>query len=87
MFAYSVEVDEIEAAGKDTPKGESTNSTDIMDPVDDKPIHKRIVDEMLHCINVAANFEDQKRIEAGYSVDRAIGRRTWVAVKLVRHPS
>lgn len=38
--------------------------------------HKAIVDEMLHCIDVAADFEDGL-------VAKQTGRRTWVAVKIV----
>lgn len=67
LFAYSVEVDEEEAAGQT--HGKTT-----------VPVHKRIVDEMIHSIDVAANFENQ------YIADKSSpeGRRTWVAVKLVR---
>lgn len=61
LFAYSVEVDESEAEGNAKFQKE--------------PVHKRIVQEMIRCIDVAADFED------GYSKDK--GRRTWVALKLV----
>lgn len=61
LFAYSVEVDESEAEGNAK--------------VQKEPVHKRIVQEMIRCIDVAADFED------GYSKDK--GRRTWVALKLV----
>ncbi|KAH8101479.1 FAD-linked oxidoreductase-like protein [Cristinia sonorae] len=61
LFAYSVEVDEAEAGGG-SKAGER------------QPVHKRIVQEMIRCIDVAADFED------GYSKDK--GRRTWVAIKL-----
>ncbi|KAF8972552.1 FAD-linked oxidoreductase-like protein [Flammula alnicola] len=42
--------------------------------------YKRIVDEMLHCIDIAADFEASL---AGKTVaDGPHGRRTWVAVKM-----
>lgn len=66
LFAYSVEVDEDEAAGK-AGKGKNT-----------PPVYKQIVQEMIHSIDVAADFED-KHLPPGSSK----GRRTWVAVKLV----
>ncbi|KAK0442123.1 FAD-linked oxidoreductase [Armillaria borealis] len=47
LFAYSVEVDEYEAtAAAASPRKVS------------QPVHKRIVNEMVHCIDVAADFED-----------------------------
>ncbi|KAI0038960.1 FAD-linked oxidoreductase [Auriscalpium vulgare] len=64
LLAYSVEVDEHEAAGKERKIRE--------------PVHKRIVQEMLRSIDVAADFEDQYAPAAGASA----GRRTWVAIKL-----
>ena len=67
LLAYSVEVDEGEAAGK----ARSDSSR--------QPMHKRIVDEMINCIDVAADFEDGKTSQAS----TVNGRRTWVAVKLV----
>lgn len=69
LFAYSVEVDEQEA----------TASSKSVSKKGEKPPHQRIVDEMIHCIDVAADFED------GVVGPNAIsGRRTWVAVKMVR---
>ena len=67
LLAYSVEVDEDEAAGKTR-----VNSSR-------QPMHKRIVDEMINCIDVAADFEDSEVSKGSLSS----GRRTWVAVKLV----
>jgi proline dehydrogenase len=61
---YSVEVDENEATG-------GTRSPD-------KRIHKRIVQEMIRSIDVAADFEDSQARETLGS-----GRRTWVAMKVV----
>lgn len=67
LFAYSVEVDEAEATAA------SSNSKRK-----ERPPHKRIVDEMVRCIDVAADFED------GITGKLNVGRRTWVAVKMVR---
>lgn len=65
LFAYSVEVDEHEATATATsPKKAS------------QPVHKQIVNEMVHCIDVAADFED------GIVAGATAGRRTWVAIKL-----
>ncbi|OBZ78571.1 Proline dehydrogenase 1, mitochondrial [Grifola frondosa] len=64
LFAYSVEVDEEEAAG------------DVREDI--KPAesaHKQIVAETIHCVDVAADFEDKH-------ANGISGRRTWVAVKL-----
>ncbi|KAI0706218.1 FAD-linked oxidoreductase-like protein [Cytidiella melzeri] len=66
LFAYSVEVDEDEAAGKGKLKGN-----------DRQPVHKQIVQEMIHSIDVAADFEDKHRVGRSQR-----GRRTWVAIKL-----
>ncbi|KAK7064927.1 proline dehydrogenase [Favolaschia claudopus] len=63
LFAYSVEVDEAEAMAA------STTASSEHSP------YKAIVDEMVHCIDVAADFEDA--LDA-----KETGRRTWVAVKL-----
>ncbi|KAL0573845.1 hypothetical protein V5O48_008109 [Marasmius crinis-equi] len=64
LFAYSIEVDEREAT--------ATSSTKKIS----EPIHKRIVNEMIRCIDVAADFEDEVLRGA------QTGRRTWVAVKM-----
>ncbi|KAJ7885777.1 FAD-linked oxidoreductase-like protein [Mycena olivaceomarginata] len=64
LFAYSVEVDEAEAMAA------SASGS----PRDRNP-HKAIVDEMVHCIDVAADFEDALGA-------KQTGRRTWVAVKI-----
>lgn len=70
LFAYSVEVDEDEAAGQ----GHGKSAV---------PVHKRVIEEMIHSIDVAADFEDN------HLNDKASlqGRRTWVAIKLVRYIS
>ena len=67
LFAYSVEVDEDERSG--TKLGASGA---------DAP-HKQAVEEMLRCIDIAADFEDALPAGAG-----AGGRKTWVAIKMVR---
>jgi proline dehydrogenase len=86
VFNYSVEVKESEATGSSIPPSPST--------VDGKPPHKRILDEMLHCIDVAADFEVGLEAEnakstlrgdnaTSASVRRSVsGRRTWVALKM-----
>jgi hypothetical protein len=43
----------------------------------DRPMHKRIVDEIIHCIDVAADFEDS--LLNGIAAQR----KTWVAIKMV----
>ncbi|RDB24578.1 Proline dehydrogenase 1, mitochondrial [Hypsizygus marmoreus] len=63
LFAYSVEVDEAEAMAH------SASKTKGQSP------YKRIVDEMIHCIDIAADFED------GINGKGPSGRRTWVALK------
>ncbi|KAH9075671.1 FAD-linked oxidoreductase [Lactarius deliciosus] len=63
LFAYSVEADADDAASGA--------------PSLRKPVHKRIVQEMIRSINVAADFEDSRA-----SADESSGRRTWVAIKL-----
>ncbi|KAJ8518907.1 hypothetical protein ONZ45_g4087 [Pleurotus djamor] len=68
LFAYSVEVDEDEAAG-----------TKKLKKDDVKPPHKQSVDEMIRCIDVAADFEDSV-LAGGKQATR--GRKTWVAVKM-----
>lgn len=69
LFAYSVEVDEAEASGKGGKKGKGV-----------QPAHKQAVQEMIHNIEVAADFED-KHLPVGSNK----GRRTWVAIKLVNY--
>ena len=65
LFVYSVEVDESQASGA----GKLSSS--------ETPLaHKQIVQETLHCIDVAADFED--RHASGHA-----GKGTWVAIKLV----
>ncbi|KAH9939019.1 FAD-linked oxidoreductase [Epithele typhae] len=64
LFAYSVEVDEAEASGHGNDAGKPPSS-----------VHKQIVQETLHCIDVAADYEDKH-------TPGTVGRRTWVAIKL-----
>ena len=42
------------------------------------PTHKRILDEMLHCIDVVADFEEGLISE----LPSVRGKRTWVAIKM-----
>ncbi|KAF8839920.1 FAD-linked oxidoreductase [Paxillus ammoniavirescens] len=71
MMVYSVEVDENEAAGAE--RHGQTNGK-----ASGQPVHKRIVDEIIKSIEVAANFEDGLNSGAG----GVTGRPTCVAVKL-----
>ncbi|KAI0717523.1 FAD-linked oxidoreductase [Cerioporus squamosus] len=64
LFVYSVEVDESEASGAEKL---SSSETPLA--------HKQIVKENLHCIDVAADFED--RHASGHTA-----KGTWVAIKL-----
>lgn len=62
LFVYSVEVDE------NVPASAAAAALSA---------HKQIVSETLHCIDVAADFEDKHASTDG-------GKGTWVAIKLVR---
>ncbi|KAI0757553.1 FAD-linked oxidoreductase-like protein [Daedaleopsis nitida] len=62
LFVYSVEVDDAHASGS------SKSSETLL-------AHKQIVQETVHCIDVAADFEDR------HSHDHT-GKGTWVAIKL-----
>lgn len=69
LFAYSVEAPDPSIHGRTDSLPSQTSS------------HKDIVAEMLHCIDVAADFE-----EGSSSADVTVApevRRTWVAVKIV----
>ena len=68
LFAYSVEVDEAEAAGSAKERAAAAKQT-----------ARQIIQETLHCIDVAADFEDKHAAKAG----SVRGRKTWVALKLV----
>ena len=67
LFAYSVEVDEAQALG------DSRDETQSQLPA--TSFHKQIVRETLHCVDVAADYEDKHTTSLS-------GRRTWVAIKL-----
>ncbi|KAG5641504.1 hypothetical protein DXG03_005076 [Asterophora parasitica] len=64
LLAYSVEVDEKEALRAYGPGSRTPLSTP----------HKHIVQEMLHCVDVVADFED--------ALEMKQDRKTWVAIKL-----
>ncbi|PIL30760.1 hypothetical protein GSI_06928 [Ganoderma sinense ZZ0214-1] len=68
LFAYSVEVDQAEAA-------EAGGQSHHEEPKPASTVHKQIVSETLHCVDVAADYEDKHT--RGHT-----GRRTWVAIKL-----
>ncbi|KAG8949620.1 hypothetical protein FRC04_008366 [Tulasnella sp. 424] len=63
IFAYSVEVDE-----KGSTSGNQSQS----------PQYRKNVDEMIHSIDVAAEFDDKHSLDSR----SARGRKTWVALKL-----
>jgi len=71
LFAYSVEVDDLEAStGKATP---------VQPQHPPAQQHKDIVDKLIRSIDVAADFEDKYAHNHGTTS----GRKTWVAIKLV----
>ena len=71
MLAYSVEGRSIEAStGADTPSEVIPNS------------HKLAVRDLLHSIDVAADFEDGLLRQSHYSEISNTGRSTWVAIKM-----
>ncbi|PFH48288.1 hypothetical protein AMATHDRAFT_150233 [Amanita thiersii Skay4041] len=80
LLAYSVEVDERTATSSSLSTSTSPHvHADITadgDPAHNKLSYKRIVDEMIRCIDAAADFEDSRGPAAG------LGRRTWVAIKI-----
>ena len=61
--------------------GAETRSNASSESTGKKPAHKQIVDEMIRCIDVSADFEDQRALMEGRDILK--GRRTWVAVKFV----
>ncbi|KAF9218385.1 FAD-linked oxidoreductase [Gyrodon lividus] len=74
LLAYSVEVDQDEAAGA---RQHDRHTQDLgARKSEEQPVHKRIVAEMIRSIDVAADFEDK------LGTHGVMGRRTWVAVKL-----
>lgn len=82
LFAYSVEVDEYGATSANSDangKAKSGEGAATLPENAKLPAHKRIVEEMLRCIDVAAEFED----ETG-KTNESMGRKTWVAIKVVR---
>lgn len=82
IYNYSVEVNEQEALGSSSKQDSQHN------PVDTPP-HKRTVEEILRCIDVAGEFEDALRGAREATVPyRSMtgmvdtGRGSWVAIKL-----
>lgn len=63
-----MEVDEAEASGSAKERAAAAKQT-----------ARQIIQETLHCIDVAADFEDKHAVRAG----SVRGRKTWVALKLV----
>ena len=93
-------MDESEATGASVSSSPTTDPPGslinplLLNPLDHKPPHKRIIDEMLHCIDVAADFEvglETKNAHSPFRPDIAASegarrsttsRRTWVAMKM-----
>ncbi|KJA21919.1 hypothetical protein HYPSUDRAFT_202614 [Hypholoma sublateritium FD-334 SS-4] len=85
LFAYSVEVDQKEATGASTFSSSTDNTANSFSSPNHPPAenyfpYERILKEILHCIDIAADFEEGI---AGKSVHESEphGGRTWVAVK------
>ena len=76
LVAYSVEVDEKQAMGGSGTHNNSDNNAHLN--VSTTPPHKRIVDEMLHSIDVAADLEEEFMSKS----PSVKGKRTWVAIKM-----
>ena len=91
LFTYSIKVDKSEATGAsispspttDTP-GSLTNPLPL-NPADNKPPHKCIVNKMLHCIDIAAEFEvglETRNMHSPVQPDSGTRQQTWVAMKM-----
>jgi proline dehydrogenase len=72
LLAYSAEVDEKEATGASRTDGTHSSHLNV------STTHKRIVDETLHCIDIAADLEEELKSKS----PSIKGKRTWVAVKM-----
>ena len=83
LFAYSVEVDESEAIQQ--PATSFFSSTRSRQSGTQQPAHKKIVDDLIRSIDVAADFEDRYAHEHAHGHGGASpgDRKTWVAIKLV----
>lgn len=80
-MGYSVEIDENKGTGgtpDHSPSFAASNSDDSFTAI---PPYKRIVDEMLHSIDVVADFEEGLMSETTDSPS-VKGRRSWVAIKM-----
>ena len=79
MLVYSAEVDELKKDGRHAPShGSTSKASSDSNPELSLPPHKRIVEEMLRSIDVAAQTNADTPAGSG----REKGR-TWVAIKLV----
>lgn len=63
LLVYSAEVDETKSVAGSPAKSGPTS------------VHKRIVEEMIQSIEIAADFDDQ--------LSSTTGRKSWIAVKMV----
>lgn len=83
-----MEVDENEATGGSTfsstrdPHGSPSLITPDSPPACAPLSHKDLVNEILHCIDIAADFEDGLSPSPVDGARSQTGRRTWVAVKI-----
>lgn len=63
LLVYSAEVDESNSGGSSAVKSGQT------------PVHKRIVEQLIESIDIAADFDDR--------FSSSTGRKSWIAVKMV----
>lgn len=85
LFAYSVEVDQKEATGASISSPSTDNTANSFSSPDPSPAdnlfpYERILKEILHCIDVAADFEEGIASKLPHDSEPH-GGRTWVAVK------
>lgn len=74
LLVYSVEVDEKAVKSRSSPAhGRDSGPAQ----------YRKNVEEIIHSIEVAGDFEDQYSARSGGAV-QVFGRKTWVALKLVR---
>ena len=86
LFAYSVEVDQKEATGASISSSSTDDTAYSPTSVTPSPAktlfpYERIVKEILHCIDVAADFEEGIASKLAHDSEPH-GGRTWVAVKI-----
>lgn len=76
LLGYSVEVDEsVATGGSGHGTADGQRSHDVLNP--EQPIHKRIVEEIIHSIDTVGDYEDRLARESGVEA-----HGTWITVKL-----